>query len=376
MHVAIIANSFQEDYIEHLVNHLADKVDRIDLIGSSKYNCRSLNDKVTVYNLRGEDNLSESFFKKITRTISYYFKLIGYLDRSDASVIHIQWLRFYVLEGVFLPLFVRLLGKKVIYTVHDILPRLQESFINKLKFKFIYKCPNQLIVHTNYIKGRLKNEFNIPETKIHVVVHGVYDRSKNEEVTHQNARDYFGLSQSATVILFFGIIAKYKGFDILLKSLNGLGERDDFQILVAGRVNADYKTELRNLIQKFNQVNVIPEIRFIEDKEVEYCFKASDVTVLPYREASQSGVLFMSYAYGVPVIAPNLGGFPDDIIPSKTGYLFETADPDSLAASLFQFRKEWQNADELKHHFIENFAKTNYSWDKSCEQLMAVYKSK
>lgn len=374
MHVTIIANSFQEDYIEHLVNHLVFKVNRVDLIGSSKYESRKINEKVRFYNLRGDDHLNVGFVKKACRTFKYYYKLMGYLNKTNASIIHIQWLRFYLLEGVLLHLYIKLLNKKVIYTVHDVLPRLQETTINRLKFKFIYKMPDRLIAHTPYIKKRLIKEFSIQEHKIFVIVHGVYQRPKKENITQWAARDYFGLSQSATVLLFFGIIAKYKGFDLLLKSIERLGMGHNFQVLAAGRVNSDYQIEFQNLIDVHN-VNVKAVLRFIEDEEIEYCFKAANITVLPYREASQSGVLFMSYAYGKPVIAPDLGGFPDDIIPHKTGYLFEPENIESLSRSLREFEAEWKGATAEKNEAIENFANSNYSWDKSCEQLVTVYES-
>lgn len=376
MHITIIANSFQEDYIEHLVNSLVYKVDRLDLIGSSKYQNRSINKKVKIYNLRGEDHLNESLLKKIGRNIKYYYKLVGYLNRTEASIIHIQWLRFYMLEGVLLSLYLKILGKKVIYTVHDVLPRLQETWINKLKFKLIYRTPDRLIAHTNFIKSRINKEFGIQESKIYVAVHGVYQRFKNESITQLEARSYFGLSQSSTVLLFFGNIAKYKGFDLLLSSLDQLvGQSHDFQVLAAGRIDAEYQTEFNKLIKSHSKVDVVPILRFIKNEEVEYCFKAADVTVLPYREASQSGVLFMSYAYGKPVIAPNFGGFPDDIISQKTGYLFEPENVESLKLSLSKFAVDWQYAAKSRHDFIEKFANTNYSWDKSCEQIIAAYKS-
>lgn len=375
MHITIIANCFQEDYIENLVNHLAHKVDRLDLIGSTRYEVRNFNDKVKHFNFRGDDHLRRGALKKVLQTLKYYYKLLYYLNKTDAQVVHVQWIRFHILDGVLLPLYIKLLGKKIIYTIHDLLPRMKDNWINRLKFRLIYNIPDMLIVHTNYIQSRVKNEFGIQESKVSVIVHGVYKRTKNANITKRMARDYFGLSHSTTVLLFFGFIVKYKGFDLLLKSLDTLRDCHEYQILVAGQIHSDYKREFTDLIDNYDKVSMVNVHRFIEDDEVEYCFKAADATVLPYREAYQSGVLFMSYAYGKPVIAPDLGGFPDDIIPHTTGYLYEPENAESLSHSLSEFEMEWRDATQDKYETIENFANSNYSWDMSCEKLFSLYKS-
>jgi len=115
------------------------------------------------------------------------------------------------------------------------------------------------------------------------------------------------------------------------------------------------------------RINIIA--RHILEEEIELIFKAADLVVLPYTEASQSGVLFMSYAYGKPVIAPALGGFPDDIEIGKTGLLFEPFNAASLSAAIRNYVEHW-NSDST---YIKEFAQKNYSWDTSCECLVNIY---
>lgn len=373
MHIAIIANGFQEDYITNLLNNLYCKVDKIDFIGSSIHEKREINSEVNFYNLREKHDEEATFFSKSIRILKYFYHLLVYLHHTQAKIIHVQWIRFYIIEGIILTLYIRLMGKKAVYTAHDILPRSKDNFYNRLLFKIIYKLQNKIFVHTAYLSTRIISEFKINSRKVSVITHGIYNRAENSSITIESAREYLKLSPSKTVLLFFGIIAEYKGFDILIKSLNKIKDVNEFQVLVAGKVLLEYKAKFDALIQSYKSKNIILLLRYIRDEEVEYCFRASNVTVIPYKEASQSGVMLMSYAYGVPVIAPSLGGFSEDIVPGKTGYLFESNNPNSLANVLLQFKREWPS-EQTSSINIKNYALSKYSWEKSCDEIANHYK--
>jgi len=373
MHICIIANGFQEDYITNLLNNLKSKVDKIDFIGSSIHSDRKIDPQIQFYNLRGNHHDNESFVEKFVRIFKYFYRLLVYLHKTKAKIIHVQWIRFHIIEGIFLTLYMKAIGKKVVYTAHDILPRSKNNTYNRIVFKFLYKIQNLIIVHTSYIRTTIITEFKINPSKIYTVAHGIYQR-EDRGITREKARKYLGLPDSSIVILFFGIIAEYKGFDILLESLSSIDKKYCFQVLIAGKVKLEYKSQFEKLVKVYNSDKLVFLVRYIRDEEVEYCFKAANVTVLPYKEASQSGVMFMSYAYGIPVIAPSLGGFPEDILPGKTGYLFKPNDSESLAKVLLKFNQEWEITDGNASSFIKDHAKSNYAWDKSCDQIVTLYR--
>jgi glycosyltransferase involved in cell wall biosynthesis len=106
---------------------------------------------------------------------------------------------------------------------------------------------------------------------------------------------------------------------------------------------------------------------------MEVLFKASDITVLPYRESSQSGVMFMSYAFGKPVIVPRLGGFPDDVIEGTTGFLFEPGDALSLAKVLREAKNGLLGNEQKEQTIIRQFALNNYSWERTAQKLLEAY---
>ena len=79
---------------------------------------------------------------------------------------------------------------------------------------------------------------------------------------------------------------------------------------------------------------------YIPDKEVEKFFAASDLVVLPYESATQSGIVQISYGFDKPVIATDVGGLPEVVIDNKTGYIVPPKDPEKLAEKIIQFFDE------------------------------------
>src|SRR4029077_5114391 len=74
------------------------------------------------------------------------------------------------------------------------------------------------------------------------------------------------------------------------------------------------------------------KIEFVPDEATELYFKAADVLVLPYTEIFQSGVLFLGYSFGLPVIAADVGSMKEEIVEGRTGFLCKPRDPADIAA--------------------------------------------
>jgi D-inositol-3-phosphate glycosyltransferase len=375
MHVTIIANGFQEDYITNLLNNLAGKVEKIDFISSDIHQKRVIDNRINSYNLRGEHRENVPMLSKVIRNIRYYGKLAVYLLKSRSALIHVQYFRLKVIEGILFTLFIRMLGKKAVYTAHDVLPHSHDNALNRFIYRVIYSLQHLIIAHTGFIKNRIINEFGINPAKIQCTRHGVYQREFHDEITREKARAKLAVPRDSTVFLFFGIIAAYKGPDILLRSFASLTDPKDIHLLFAGKVSVEYRKKFESLIAPFPSENVTKHLYYIKDEDIEYYFKAADATVLPYKEASQSGVLFMSYTYGIPVIVPDIGEFPEDIIPGRTGYVFKANDHKDLADTMLRFASEQNKSDRLRQEFIRDFARINYSWDVSCNELVNAYKT-
>ncbi|NJK86645.1 MAG: glycosyltransferase [Bacteroidales bacterium] len=174
---------------------------------------------------------------------------------------------------------------------------------------------------------------------------------------------------------FFGIITKYKGIDLLLQAFIRLSEKNsNLYLVIAGRVSDEYTEEFGQLMNQYDHhPQIVKILKHIPKEEVPLLFEAADVVLLPYLEASQSGVLFMSYANGKPVIAPNLGGFPNDVVEGKTGLLFEPGDAESLYSALVKFNNQYESDFKNSKESIITFSRENYSWEQSGKKLIEIY---
>ena len=142
--------------------------------------------------------------------------------------------------------------------------------------------------------------------------------------------------KSKNIILFFGIIRKYKGLDVLIESVPLLKERlNDFHVLVVGECYENID-KYKLLIQKHDIEDFVTIIdRYVPDNEVSKYFSASDVVVLPYKTASQSGIIQIAYNFDVPIITTNVGGLGEYIDDGSTGFLIDSSNPQQLSEVLY-----------------------------------------
>ncbi|MBN1950886.1 MAG: glycosyltransferase family 4 protein [Bacteroidales bacterium] len=372
MRICVISNGFQEDYIVHYLDSLVGRVDQIDFIGSRIYPREKIHPSVNFYDLKSGGIMDLPAKVKVRRSMYYYWHLIRFfMKKPRKGIVHLQWLRFKYLDGIFLPLFYKVLGYKLVYTVHDVVPHDRDTWLNRLVFKIIYKLNWKLIVHTEFIKNRLISEFGIRPDRIRVIHHGVYEVSEKElSLPAAEAKTRLGLDEKDYVILFFGFITHYKGLDMLLEAFSKVKTDKPIKLVVAGRSYEGYQENLKALQDQYNQETIRYIIRRIEDDELPLLFNAAELTVLPYREASQSGVLFMSYAYGVPVLVPDIGGFPFDIRDKETGILFTGCDTGDLTVKLEDYVNGKYAPTMMDREGIRKFAKDNYSWAKSGKEFV------
>ena len=108
---------------------------------------------------------------------------------------------------------------------------------------------------------------------------------------------------------------------------------------------------------------------YLPDDEVEPYFAAADLCVLPYESATQSGVIQISYSFGCPVVATDVGGLPEVVLDGKTGFVVPPKDPAAIAGAVVRFFEE-----EKAEAFREGIRAENarYSWDRMTEHIDAL----
>jgi glycosyltransferase involved in cell wall biosynthesis len=133
-------------------------------------------------------------------------------------------------------------------------------------------------------------------------------------------------------LLFFGYIRRYKRLDLLLEALRTLAKAgiQNIELVVAG--SCDDWEPYQQLIN--DQMRIEPRIGMVANKDIPDLVSSCHYLILPYQDATQSGVLSLAYHYNKPVITSDIEAFADDVIPGRTGYVFECLSHDSLVSVL------------------------------------------
>jgi glycosyltransferase involved in cell wall biosynthesis len=343
--------------------------------------------RVELHDLVGNQAPDAGLPAKVGRVASYYPRLLAFAARTDARIFHILWFRrLPVVERTLLLAYLRRLGKKLVFTAHNVDDRARDGrmggFAGRVSLRFLYRTVDHVFVHTSRMKRELVHVFGVPEQRVTVVPLGLNDVIPMSSATRREARKQLGFGPDDRILLFFGNIAPYKGVEDLVRALAMLARDDErLRLVIAGRVRDRscevYWRSVEELIAELGlSTHVRKEVRYLPDAEVGLFFRASDVSVLPYRRVYQSGVLGLSYAQGLPVIAADVGSLREDVLEGETGLLHRASDPVDLAGRIqAYFASELYRDLETRCRQISDYGAERFSWATNAERTFAVYES-
>ena len=114
----------------------------------------------------------------------------------------------------------------------------------------------------------------------------------------------------------------------------------DYRLIIAGNLKncETYWNDIQEMITRDgNGGQILLKIEYIPDDETEVYFKAADLLVLPYRHIYQSGVLFLGYSFGLPVVATDVGALREEVIEGRTGFVCRPEDSVDLARAIEKY---------------------------------------
>lgn len=387
MKVSLLTGGSDKHYASGLLLSLIEKGIEVDFIGSDELNDESIlnRDKINFYNLRESGNPDSPFHRKIIRILKYYSKLIKYSYKTDSELFHILWLnKFPCFDRTLLNIYYKVLGKKLVFTAHNIDQQERDgksTFVNRISLKYLYHIVDHIFVHTAKMKRQLVEKFEISENKITVIPFGINNLVPVTNLKREEAKKRLGLDPKEKIILFFGRIAPYKGLELLISAFEKTVRTDrNCRLIIAGQIKEKHLDEYWKNIQEMIserglEDSVIQRIEYIPDEEIEVYYKSADVLILPYKHIFQTGVLFIAYYFGLPVIATDVGSFREDIMEGKTGFLCEPNDPVDLSDKIVKFfQSDLYNNPEKHSAYIQDYASKKYSWEKVSEETNNVYK--
>lgn len=275
------------------------------------------------------------------------------------------WLPFF---GPSLGSVAKRMNKKcnVISILHNVLPH-EKRLMDKAFTKKFLSRNDAFIVMSDHVKNDLL-AFQ-PNAKYIQRSHPFYSHF-GDSVKKEIAQEKLDIPKGKKVLLFFGIIRKYKGLDILLKALHYLD--DSFHLIVAGESYEDLEL-YQKIISEFKLSDKVSLFNnYIPEEDVKLYFSASDATVLPYRTATQSGISAIAYHFNTPVIATDVGGLKETIIEGKTGSIISENTPEGVAQKIKDFFPVQQNTtkeiDKLRHEYSwEGFAHALLTFSRTLE---------
>jgi len=387
MKVSLLTGGDDPNYAFPLTSSLASRGIIIDFIGNDSMQKPEITviENVNYLNLRGDQSENVPRKEKIYRVLKYYWKLIKYTAKTDAKLFHILWLnKFIYFDRTILNIFYKIMGKKLIFTAHNINSEERDgndTFFNRLTLKFMYNLVDHIFVHTKIMKKQLIEDYNVRGNKITIIPFGINKFIPKSELSCIQAKRKLNLRNNEKIFLFFGRIAAYKGLEYIVQALANLKEKHhDLRLIIAGKIQRNceaYFANIERIIKEHNlEKYIIRKTEFIPDEDIELYFKAADVLILPYKHIFQSGPLFMSYNFGLPVIASNVGSFKEDVIEGETGFICRPEDPEDLAEKIdLYFNSNLYKNLETNRNKIMEYANEKYSWEKIGETTYSVYKS-
>ena len=253
---------------------------------------------------------------------------------------------------------------KLLFVCHNVFPH--ERFpMDRWLTKLVLKKVDYYIVQSKQDEQDLLAIK--PEAVYRRTVHPTYNAFKIQDLQKTEARRILGISENQKILLFFGFVREYKGLKHLIHAMPKIiKELPDTRLLVVG----DFAGDKDMYIQMMQEDGVADSIDiydgYIPDQDVEKFFAASDLVVLPYESATQSGIVQIAYGFDKPVIVTEVGGLPEVVENGKTGYVVPPMDDDALAEAVCRYFKE-DRADEFKEGIQAEAYR--YSWDRMREVI-------
>jgi len=270
----------------------------------------------------------KTFFKKILTFLLFGKKKL----ESEFNGKKIDYLIFYfctpwgkIIESALKP--------RITLTVcHDPIPHKGESVINKLLCFMEYKRARFMIVMTEQYKSLVSKKFSLPLSHIYYMPHGLY---KNYIITDSKKIDNW-YSNDKINYLFFGRIEKYKGIKLLVDAFIDGYLYESSTLTIAGSGDLSF---LGEKIKKVKNIRIIN--RFISDDEIATLFNFDNVVcVIPYTEASQSGVIAIAAEFLTPIISSDVEGLVEQLDHGNVGVFFQNNNKTKLIEAMKLFLED------------------------------------
>ncbi len=252
-------------------------------------------------------------------------------------------------------------GIKQWLTIHDVnfhpsynlsLKRYLHDIFNSICTSKAIKKASRIVLLSPYSKTLFDSKYKFAKKSVLL--------NLGAHIPNCNSQPLSELADVSDYFMFFGRIDRYKGLYTLLKAYNAYKYSGHKLVIAGSGVLTDEEKDLVS-----NNKNIILINRFIEDEEMIYLFKNARSLILPYIEASQSGIIPIAYRFGIPVIVSAVKGLTQYVDDRGTGIICNSESDYTEAMEIIE-------SDSLLAQYKENCV-TYYSkvfdWNKNFIRL-------
>lgn len=289
----------------------------------------------------------------------------------EGAVVHLLWIKHPALDLFWGLLFCR--RGRFVYTMHNALPHDRESFLNRLAYALYYSLPDQIIaLGRPEIDKALKLNGGLGR-RMNLIPHGLLFLDVPER-GKAGARAALARGRDEKLVLFWGNIFPYKGLDDLLTAFSRLSG-PGVTLAVAGKWSVPAAVKQRWLREARATGRLTLFEGFLEASRVRDLLCAADLLILPYKEATQSGVGFAALRYGLPLLVTRTGSLPE-LLPEdlRARWVVPPSSPDRLAEAIAAFFAQSDEERAALGGRLKAYAARRYSWDAIARQTLEVYR--
>lgn len=294
-----------------------------------------------------------------------WIRAYRFLKQQKPSVIVMQWWTSSVAHmQLFLAITNTLKIKaKLILEMHEIVDPLEESilpirFYSRIIGRLLMSRVDAFVVHSTSVKSQVTQIYHLRDNRVFIIPLGLYD-AYYRRIDKQAAMHELGIKEQF-IILYFGLIRKYKGVPYLVEAFNKLPQdvARHSRLVIAGEDWGD-ETSLGDVINSSpykERISYKPQ--FIPDDMIPRYFSIADVVVLPYLRTAGSAVANIAMAYGKPIITSDIATMKECMANYEGASFTSVGDSAAIAERLMQIYSEHKSGKPLIYSPPQN------TWDE------------
>jgi glycosyltransferase involved in cell wall biosynthesis len=235
--------------------------------------------------------------------------------------------------------------REIIIDFHEPVDPLEDAFLPlriyaRTTGRWVRALASGYVAHTHFDRDLIMKRYHLPERKVAIIPHGLYDQYASFD--QKEARKRLGIEEEY-VILFFGLLRKFKGVRYLIEGFELLPEdlRKRSRLCIVGEAWEDQESvQQAGSSPDCKQITVVD--RYITDEEVALFYSASDVFAGPYTSQAHDpcAVCHIAMAYGLPVVASKTGGMIESLGSYAGVFFVQPENPEAIAEALEKVHKE------------------------------------